>query len=76
MSRKDEALPLISLEKNETLVGVAAVDKKDVVKVFRKVGDPVDIYLNEVKVTTRAAKGEKMIKTPKGDSVIAYKIFE
>ena len=31
--------------------------------------------LNEIKISTRIAKGEKMIKTPKGDSVIAYKIF-
>ena len=75
MQRKDNTLPLITLEKNETLVGVASVSKNDIVMIYRKNSEPVQINLNEIKISTRIAKGEKMIKTPKGDSVIAYKIF-
>lgn len=75
MQRKDNTLPLITLEKNEILVGVASVSKNDIVMIYRKNSEPVQINLNEIKISTRIAKGEKMIKTPKGDSVIAYKIF-
>ena len=75
MQRKDEALSLISLDKNETLIGISSVSKNDVVMVYRKNSEPVEINLNDIKVSTRIAKGEKMIKTPKGDKVVAYKIF-
>lgn len=75
MQRKDDTLSLISLDSNETLVGVSSVSKNDVVMVYRKNSDPVELELKDLKTTTRIAKGEKMIKTPKGDKVIAYKIF-
>jgi DNA gyrase subunit A len=75
MQRKDDTLSLISLEKSETLIGVSSVGKNDIAMIYRKNGDPVQIELKNIKVSTRIAKGEKMVKTPKGDKVIAYKIF-
>ena len=75
MQRKDDTLSLISLEGNETLIGVSSVSKNDVVMVYRRNSEPVEIELKNIKVSTRIAKGEKMIKTPKGDKVIAYKVF-
>ena len=75
MQRKDDTLSLISLDNNETLVGVSSVSKNDVVMVYRKNSDTVELELKDLKTTTRIAKGEKMIKTPKGDKVVAYKIF-
>lgn len=75
MQRKDEALALISLDKNETLIGISSVSKNDIAMIYRKNSEPVEISLKDIKVSTRIAKGEKMIKTPKGDKVVAYKIF-
>ena len=75
MQRKDDTLSLINLDKNETLVGVSSASKNDIAIVYRKYSDPVQIELKDIKTTTRIAKGEKMIKTPKGDKVIAYKLF-
>lgn len=75
MQRKDEPLSLIGLDKNETLVGISSVTKNDTVIVYRKNSEPVEISLKDIKPTTRIAKGEKMVKTPKGDKVIAYKVF-
>ena len=76
MEKKDESVSLISLVGNESLVGVASVSKGDKVMVYHKTSEPEIIEVDNIKVTTRIAKGEKVIKTPKGDAVIAYKIFE
>jgi DNA gyrase/topoisomerase IV subunit A len=75
MQRKDEPLSLIGLDKNEILVGISSVSKNDAVMVYRKNSEPEEISLKDIKVSTRIAKGEKIIKTPKGDKVIAYKVF-
>lgn len=76
MKRKDEPLQLISLEGTETLVGVASVTRKDSVMVYRKHNEPVLIDLEDLPMSTRIAKGDKKIKTPKGDFVVAFKVFE
>lgn len=75
MSRKDEPLCLIGLEANETLVGVAFVKKHDRVMIYRKKGDPVEVDLKDVPVTSRVAKAEKLVKLPHGDSVTGFKIM-
>ena len=35
---------------------------------------PVDININSIDVTTRVAKPEKLVKLPKGDTVITFKV--
>lgn len=75
MKRKDETLALIGLQGNETLVGVSAVDKNDIVRVYKKKGEPEDIAIKEIEVGTRISKGEKKIKTGRGDVVVGYKVF-
>ena len=76
MERNAESLQLITLEGNESLLYVASVNnKKDIVRVYFKNADPVDYNLSELKVATRIAKGEKVIKVPRGDSVVSVKIF-
>lgn len=74
MKRKDEPLTLLPLENNEYLVGVAAVSKKDIITVYRKKNEPVSLNVKDIKVTTRAAKPDKLIKTPKGDIVLTFRI--
>ena len=76
MDIKDPAVSLISLVGSETLIGVSSVSLKDKVMIYRKNNDSEIFDIKEIKVTTRIAKGEKIIKTPKGDCVVAYKIFE
>ena len=76
MEKKDSAISLISLVGSETLVGVSSVSRQDTVMVYRKTSEPELVKISDMKITTRIAKGEKVIKTPKGDAVIAYKIFE
>ena len=75
MKRKDEAINLIALDKGETLVGVAGVKRGDILVCYRKKSLPVEIPIKDIKITSRVAKAEKMIKTPQGDKVIGYKII-
>lgn len=76
MQRKDKLVPLIQLNANESLVGISSVSKNDTVMVYRKHSEPVELSLKELEISTRAAKGEKVVKTVKGDSVVAYKVFQ
>lgn len=76
MQRKDKLVPLIQLNANESLVGISSVSKNDTVMVYRKHSEPVELSLKELEISTRAAKGEKIVKTVKGDSVVAYKVFQ
>lgn len=76
MKRKDDAISLIALERGESLIGVNGVKNGDVLVCYRKKSSPVEIPIKDIKVTTRIAKAEKMVKTPKGDEVIAYKIIK
>jgi hypothetical protein len=75
MNRRDEPLSLIGLDPNEYLVGVGFVSKKDRVIVYRKKSDPIEVSLKDIPVTTRVAKAEKLVKTPKGDIVTGFKII-
>ena len=75
MKRKDEVLSLITLESNETLVGIRSVSKEDSIIVYRKHGEPVVIELTDIPVSTRIAKGEKVVKTPKGDYVLSFSVI-
>lgn len=75
MKRKDESVSLIALQGNETLLGLASVDTKDVVMVYRKQGEPETININSLEIGTRVSKGEKIIKTGRSDVVVAYKVF-
>ena len=74
MKRNVEALSLINLDKNETLVGIKSVTKNDEVVVYRKNSQPETIRIEDMPVSTRVAKAEKYIKTPKGDRVISYTV--
>lgn len=75
MKRKDVPISLISLVGNEILLGVSSVDKNDIVKIYKKNGEPEDIEIKTLEVGTRISKGEKIIKTGRSDSVVAYKVF-
>ena len=75
MKRKDEVLSLITLESNETLVGIRSVSKDDSIIAYRKHGEPVVIELTDIPVSTRIAKGEKVVKTPKGDYVLSFSVI-
>lgn len=76
MQRKDDAVSMIILEKNETLVGVASVNKKDHVMIYRKKSEPVLLEISDIDIAARMAKGKKYVTTPKGESVIAFKVFK
>ena len=76
--RGDDSLQLITLDigKNEQLLYVASVShKKDTVRVYFKNKEPVEYKLNNLKLTTRIAKGEKVVKVPRGESVVSIKII-
>lgn len=75
MKRKDDILSLIKLENNENLVGIKSVSKNDKVVVYRKNSEPVTINISDMEVSTRVAKADKMVKTPKGDSVLSYTVI-
>lgn len=76
MKRKDESISLIQLHANESLIGVSSVKLEDQVLVCKKNTDPITLKIADIPIKTRITAGEKMIKTPKGDCVIDYKIFQ
>ena len=75
MKRKNETLSLINLDNKDTLVGIKGVVKTNDVVVYRKNSGPEVIHISDMPVSTRIAKAEKYVKTPKGDKVIAYTII-
>lgn len=75
MKRKEETLSLINLEKNEYLIGIKEVSKDDKIVVYRKKSEPVYLDINSLQVSTRVAKADKLIKTPRGDCVLAYEVL-
>lgn len=74
MKRKDEVLSLINLEKNETLVGIKSVSRNDKVIIYKKNSHPETIEVKNMPISTRVAKAEKYVKTPKGDCVLSYTV--
>ena len=74
MKRKDSVLNLISLDKNETLVGICSVSGTETVTAYMKNTKPQTFELQNMKVSTRVAKPDKVVKTVKGDAVLAYTV--
>lgn len=71
MKKRDEPIALVNLDSNEYLVSVKSVSDTDRVTFYKK-NSPEESYLvKEIPLRTRAAKAEKMIKTPKGDVVVS-----
>lgn len=74
MKRKDEPLSLISLENGESLLSVMSVTGEEKILCYRKKSKPVIVNLKDVPITSRVAKAQKLVKTPKGDEVISTKL--
>ena len=74
MKRKDDVISLIKLENRESLVGVHSVNITDSVVVYKKNSEPETLELRDVPVLTRISKAEKLVKTPKGDVVLSFRI--
>lgn len=75
MKRKDEVLSLIPLVNGESLVGLHSVSLDDSVIVYKKKSNPVEIVMNGIKVSSRIAKPEKLVKMYKGDSVLSFTVI-
>lgn len=77
MQKREQPIPLITLDAMENLIGVASVGKHDVIKVFGRKGgndyDPVEV--SSIPVRSRISKGERVIKLPRGEAIIGFKIF-
>ena len=76
MKLTDSSLSLISLQGNEDLIGVASVNKNDAVIIYKKKSNFETLYIKDLEISMRSSKGQKLIKTPQGDKVVAYKIFK
>lgn len=75
MNRKDKSVNLISLQGGESLIGVSACDKNDVVEIYKKKTEPERVDIESLKISTRISKGDKISSAGNGNLVIAYKIF-
>ncbi|HAU83994.1 MAG TPA: hypothetical protein DCW90_00230 [Lachnospiraceae bacterium] len=76
MKKKDKVLSLINLDAREKIVGAITVSDGDEITMYKKMTDPERVKVADMKLTTRVAKGTKMVKTTKGDSVIAFSVNE
>ena len=78
-STKQQRTPinLITLDTTDQLMGVASVKKQDCVKLFGRKGetnyDPVEV--SSIPIRSRVSKGERVIKTLRGDHIVGFKIF-
>lgn len=75
MEKKDEPVNLLPLTGNDRLVSVVSVDKSDRIVVYRKLSEPEEILVGDIKPSMRVAKAEKIIKVPKGDTVVAIRVL-
>lgn len=76
MKKKDPLLQLITLSATETLIRTCGVDhKKDSVVVYYKNKEPEEVELKDLTMSTRKAKGTKLVRVPKGDSIVSTKII-
>lgn len=71
MKRRGDLLPLVSLDDNESLVSVISVTGTETLRFHKKNSDAETLDVLAIPATTRIAKATKMIKTPKGDSVVS-----
>ena len=74
MKKKDPSLPLINLDSGDRLLSIISAQDGDRICCYRKLSGPVDIKVKEIPVSTRIAKADKLMKLPKGDSVVASKL--
>lgn len=72
MKRKDEPLSLISLDENEILLGIQGVSMKGNLVCYKRKSGQFSLPIDQIPVTTRIARAQKMIKTPKGDDIVGY----
>ena len=75
MKKKDTVMSLITLDKNDSLVGICSVSGDENVTTYMKTTKPQQFNLSDLKVSTRVSKKtDKVVKTVKGDYVLAYSI--
>lgn len=75
--RNGEKLILMKLDPSDSLIGVQTVSINDKALIYTKKSSPEIINIKDIPVTTRIAKGKKIIKSStKGDRVVGYKIFK
>jgi DNA gyrase/topoisomerase IV subunit A len=75
MKRNDALLPLIMLGANERLIGVATVAKDDLIRLYCSKSEWLDVSTSDIPLKARMAKGSKICPVPKGDTIVAFKIF-
>ena len=75
MKRKDKTINLIGLVGNETLLGISSINKSDEVIAYHKKGNPDRFQIKDMDIGTRVSKGNRIVKTGRGDNIVGYKVF-
>ena len=77
MGKNGELLQLISLGAREKLFRILGIgDKKnDVVRLYYKQNEPIDVEVDSMTMSTRIAKGDKVVRQPRGDSIVSAKVI-
>ena len=71
MKKKDEPLPLVGLDDRETLVGIISAVDSDSFTFYKKQSAAEVLYMKDIPLGMRVAKATKMLKVPKGDSIVS-----
>lgn len=71
MKKKDEPLPLVGLDEKETLVGVTSALDGDSFTFYKKQSPAETLHVKDIPLGMRVAKATKMLKVPKGDSIVS-----
>lgn len=71
MKKKDEPLPLVGLDEKETLVAVTSALDGDTFTFYKKQSPAESLTVKDIPLGMRVAKATKMLKVPKGDSIVS-----
>ena len=76
MKRNDVTLPLITLTKRESLIGIGSVNLSDKVVIYTEKNGPVEINLSNIPVKARKSSGENLNILDGKDKVTGFRIFK
>lgn len=73
MKKKDEPLPLVGLDERETLVAITSAVDADSFIFYKKQSPAETLKMKDIPLGMRVAKATKLLKVPKGDSIVSIK---
>lgn len=76
MARTNDLINLINLDDGEDLIGVSAVDKSDIIAIYRKKTGAEEIKISDLKISMRNSSGDQIIKGVRSNPIMGFKTYK